>query len=75
MEEWFREAGYDLDDLQMTAYKSWTFNYYCENNEVKVEDKPSPWDVTFKQCETNRCGCGLRIVKENLIPFYYQMCA
>lgn len=76
MEEGFKEAGYNLDDLQMAAYKSWTFEYTCENNEVKLIDQgSSPWDVTFDMCVKNTCGCGLEFVKENLIPYYYSQCA
>lgn len=76
MEEGFKEAGYSLDDLQMAAYKTWTFEYTCDNGEVKLIDQGiSPWDVTFDMCVKNTCGCGLKFVKENIIPYYYSQCA
>lgn len=75
-EEGFKKAGYSLDDLRTEAYKSWNYQYTCENGEVKtVEESISPWDITFDMCDKNVCGCGLKIVNENLLMYYVKECA
>lgn len=75
-EEGFKKAGYSLDDLRTEAYKSWNYQYTCENGEVKtVEESISPWDITFDMCDKNACGCGLKIVNENLLMYYVKECA
>lgn len=75
-EEAFKKAGYSLDDLRREAEKSWNYQYTCENGEVKtVEESISPWDITFDMCDKNVCGCGLKIVNENLLMYYVKECA
>ena len=75
-EEAFKLAGYSLDDLRREAEKSWNYQYTCENGEVKtVEESISPWDITFDMCDKNVCGCGLKIVNENLLMYYVKECA
>lgn len=75
-EEGFKKAGYSLDDLRTEAYKSWNYQYICENGEVKtVEESISPWDITFDMCDKNACGCGLKIINENLLIYYIKECA
>ena len=75
-EEGFKKAGYSLDDLRTEAEKSWNYQYTCENGEVKtVEESISPWDITFDMCDKNVCGCGLKIVNENLLMYYVKECA
>ena len=75
-EEAFKLAGYSLDDLRNEAYKSWNYQYTCENGEVKTaEESLSPWDITFDMCDKNACGCGLKIVNENLLMYYVKECA
>ena len=75
-EEAFKLAGYSLDDLRREAEKSWNYQYTCENGEVKtVEESISPWDITFDMCDKNVCGCGLKIVNENLLMYYFKECA
>ena len=75
-EEGFKKAGYSLDDLRTEAYKSWNYQYTCENGEVKtVEESISPWDITFDMCDKNACGCGLKIINENLLIYYVKECA
>lgn len=75
-EEAFKLAGYSLDDLRREAEKSWYYQYTCENGEVKtVEESISPWDITFDMCDKNVCGCGLKIVNENLLMYYVKECA
>lgn len=75
-EEAFKLAGYSLDDLRTEAYKSWNYQYTCENGEVKtVNESISPWDITFDMCDKNACGCGLKIVNENLLIYYIKECA
>lgn len=75
-EEGFKKAGYSLDDLRREAEKSWNYQYTCENKEVKtVEESISPWDITFDMCDKNVCGCGLKIVNENLLMYYVKECA
>ena len=75
-EEGFKKAGYSLDDLRREAYKSWNYQYTCENGEVKtVNESISPWDITFDMCDKNVCGCGLKIVNENLLMYYVKECA
>lgn len=75
-EEGFKKAGYSLDDLRREAEKSWNYQYTCENGEVKtVNESISPWDITFDMCDKNVCGCGLKIVNENLLMYYVKECA
>ena len=75
-EEAFKLAGYSLDDLRREAEKSWNYQYTCENGEVKtVEESISPWDITFDMCDKNACGCGLKIINENLLIYYIKECA
>ena len=75
-EEGFKKAGYSLDDLRTEAYKSWNYQYTCENGEVKtIEESISPWDITFDMCDKNACGCGLKIINENLLIYYVKECA
>lgn len=75
-EEGFKKAGYSLDDLRTEAYKSWNYQYTCENGEVKtVNESISPWDITFDMCDKNACGCGLKIINENLLIYYVKECA
>ncbi len=75
-EEAFKLAGYSLDDLRREAEKSWNYQYTCENGEVKtVNESISPWDITFDMCDKNACGCGLKIINENLLIYYIKECA
>ena len=75
-EEAFKLAGYSLDDLRTEAYKSWNYQYTCENGEVEtVNESISPWDITFDMCDKNACGCGLKIINENLLIYYIKECA
>lgn len=77
MEQAYTHAGYKLEDLQTTAYQYWDLEYACENNNLIIKDKEleeSPWDMTFEKCENHYCGCGLKIIKENIIPYFVHVC-